>query len=80
MENSLLKLDHKVMQEWKNYVLMPNHMIVITQKHKVVQGFDNVVLTYTQNQQMSHRLYDRGITWKSILSSVRKTVRRVDVL
>ena len=46
MVNYLLKIDHKVVQEWANYVLTPNHTVVIMPNNKVVQGCANVVRTY----------------------------------
>ena len=43
MANEILKIDHKVMQEWANSVLTPNHTVALTPNHKVVQDCDNVV-------------------------------------
>ena len=46
MENALLKINHKVVQEWANAVLIPNHMVVLKPNYTVVQGCVNVVRTY----------------------------------
>ena len=46
MENNLLKINHKGVQEWANAVLTPNHTVVLTPNHTVVQGCENVVRTY----------------------------------
>ena len=39
MTNVLLKIYHKVVQEWSKAVLTPNHMVVIMPNHIVVQGW-----------------------------------------
>ena len=44
--NSLLTINHKVVQEWKNSVLTPKHTVVLVPNHKVVQGCANCVCTY----------------------------------
>ena len=54
MENDLLKIDHKIVHEWANTVLIPFHTVVITPIHTyeitpnctVVQGCANFVRTY----------------------------------
>ena len=54
MENSLLKIDHKIMHKWANAVLTPIHTFsitpihtpAITPNHTVLQECDNVVRTY----------------------------------
>ena len=54
MENSLLKIVHKIVQKWANYVLTPIHTVAVTPVHKVairknrtvLQGCSNVVRTY----------------------------------
>ena len=46
MVNVLLKIDHKVVQEWENAVLTPNYMVVLRSNYKVVQGWANVVCMY----------------------------------
>ena len=64
MANSLLKIDHKVVQEWANDALASNHTVVLTPDHTVVQVCSNVVFTCvrmdTQNPQLQRRPYDRG--------------------
>ena len=81
MENALLKINNKVVQERENVVLTSNHTVVLTTNHTVVQGFANTVRTYGhKKQQLYRRPYCRDDTWKSTLSSVRKTVRRKYVL
>ena len=49
-ENALIKINHKVVQEWGNYVLTPNHMVVFIPNHIVVQGCDNFLRTYRQKK------------------------------
>ena len=49
MSNALIKIDHKVVQEWSNAVLTPSHTSVLTANHTVVQGCDNVIRTYEKN-------------------------------
>ena len=46
MVNSPLKIYHKVVQEWENDVLTPNHRVLLTKNHTVVQGCANVIRTY----------------------------------
>ena len=46
MVNALVKISHKVVQEWSNSVLTPNHTIVLTPKHTFMQGCANVVHAY----------------------------------
>ena len=46
MANSLLNIDHKVVQERENPVFTPKHTVVITQNNTVVQGFANVIRMY----------------------------------
>ena len=46
MVNALLKINHNLVQEWENYVLMPNHTVVLTTNHTVLQGCANTVSTY----------------------------------
>ena len=46
MENALLKTEHKVVQEWVNAVLKPNHTVGLIPNNKVLQGCNNVVRTY----------------------------------
>ena len=38
ISNALLKINHKVVQEWENSVLTPNHTVALKPNHKVVQG------------------------------------------
>ena len=46
MVHALLKINHEVVQEWANAVLMPNHTFVITPNHTVLQGCSNFVRMY----------------------------------
>ena len=54
MENTLLKINHKIVNKWSNAVLtpiymvlfMPIHMVAITPDHTVLQGCANVVRRY----------------------------------
>ena len=46
MENSLLKIDHKIVQKLANALLTPIHTVKITQNRTVLQGCDNAVHTY----------------------------------
>ena len=43
MKNALLKINHKVVQEWENAVLAPNHTVVLTPNHTVLQGCANFI-------------------------------------
>ena len=54
MANSLIKMDHKVMQEWANAVLTQNHTVVITPNNIVVQGCANVVCTYVRTDTKTY--------------------------
>ena len=53
MENALLKIDQKIVHKWANTVLTPTHTVAITSNRTVVQGFDNVVLTYRHTNTTS---------------------------
>ena len=54
MENSLLKINRKIVHRWANAMLMPIHTdifmpihtVAMTQNHSVLQGCDNVIRTY----------------------------------
>ena len=54
MENYLLQIDHKIVNEWANYILTPIHTVAVTPVHMiairknrtVLQGYDDVVRTY----------------------------------
>ena len=46
MENSLLKIDYKVIQEWENAVLTLTHTVILTTNYTVLQGCANVIRTY----------------------------------
>ena len=46
MENSLLKIDHKIVHKWANAVLKPIHTVAIMPIRTVVQGCANAVQTY----------------------------------
>ena len=46
MGNALLKINHKVVQEWSYSVLTPNHKFLLTPNHTVVQGCAITVRTY----------------------------------
>ena len=51
MENNLLKINHKGVQEWANAVLTPNHTVVLAPNHAVLQGFNMpYVCTDIQNK------------------------------
>ena len=45
MENDLLKIDYKVVQEWENAVIMPNHIVVFTQTIQLCKG---VIMSYVR--------------------------------
>ena len=51
MSNALLKIDHKVVQEWENSVLTPIHMVALMTNHTVVKGCSNAVCMQTQTPQ-----------------------------
>ena len=73
MENSLLKIDHKIVHEWVNYVLTPIHTVAIKPIHTVsimknrtnLQGCANVVHTSTQITKQQCTTYEGGGKWKS---------------
>ena len=54
MANALLKIDHKIVNKWANYVLTPIHTVAVTPIHRVaitqnrtiLQGCANAVRTY----------------------------------
>ena len=54
MANSLIKIDHKIVQKWANSVLTPIHTVAvtpihtvaITQNRTVLQGCANAVRAY----------------------------------
>ena len=46
MENSLLKIDHKIVHEWSNAVLTPIHTVATTPNRTFLQGCANFVCTY----------------------------------
>ena len=85
MENDLLKIDHKIVHEWANAVLMPIHTVATTPIHTVattpnltvLQGCDNVVHTYGHKKyQNSNIVHMTGVVRGSL--SVRKMARCVD--
>ena len=51
--NTLLKIDHKVVQEWANVVFTPNHTVLLTPNHTVVQGCDNAVHMYVYTKPIT---------------------------
>ena len=87
MENALLKIDHKIVQEWANSALtpihtvaiMPIHTVPITPNRTVVKGCANVVCTYgrTHKHHNSNSVRMTGAVRGSL--SVRKNGRRVAV-
>ena len=59
MVNALLKIDHKIVQEWANAVLIPNHMVVLAPNHTFLQGCANVVCTYVPTHKTHNCDVDR---------------------
>ena len=49
MENSLLKIDHKIVHEWANAVLTPILAVAITQIHTVAITLNRTVLQECAN-------------------------------
>ena len=77
MENSLLKIDHKIVQEWKNAVIkpiytveiMPIRTVAITPNCTIVQGCANVVRTCIRTHKKHNSNIVRmsgGGTWNPV--------------
>ena len=87
MENSLLKIDNKIVQKWANaaltsihtVALTPIHTVAITKNRTVMKGCANVVRTYvrTHKYQNSNVVRMTGAVRESL--SVGNTARRVAV-
>ena len=85
MAKALLKIDHKIVHEWDNYVLTPIytveiksiHTVAIMPNRTVVQGCDNSVYRQTYKHQNRNVVIITRAAHGSL--SVRKMFRGVAV-